>query len=151
MTFMKKFLLCSLFMAPMLAMHTPYNSDFAESMASQSFIKIVKNALPQKVDNEKKLKGLLQSLLDQGAEINAKDDQELTALMYAACNENKSLYRWLVHRGADSKISDQDGKKTYEAAPADWGIDDSSFKDEISDEEEITDPAPYSGDECVVL
>lgn len=131
---------------------TIHDGTFTQSMASRSFVQIVQRATPLKATDAKELEALLQSLLDHGADINAKDDRGATALMYAACTNNKSLYRWLVHRGADGKVCNPIGKKACHMAPANWKINETSFEDEISeDNEELIKPETYDGDQCWFL
>lgn len=51
----------------------------------------------------------VQNLLDKGAEVNAKDDDDITALMYAADCENDKIAELLISKGADINAKDNDG------------------------------------------
>lgn len=55
--------------------------------------------------NNKNLK-ITQNLLDYGADINAKDNLSRTPLMAAAIAENNEMMQYLISRGADIKLFD---------------------------------------------
>lgn len=56
---------------------------------------------------------IMQALLDAGADINAQDNNGDTPLEYAAWIGNNEAVRWLLDRGADSTILDNDGQPAW--------------------------------------
>lgn len=58
-------------------------------------------------------------LLDCGANVNAQDDQLLSALRYAAANARTEIVQLLLERGADPKMEDRGGKTPLVAVG--WG------------------------------
>ena len=58
-------------------------------------------------------------LLDCGADVNAQDDQKLSALRYAAANARTEIVQLLLERGADPGMGDWGGKTPLVAVG--WG------------------------------
>ncbi|KAL8785634.1 MAG: hypothetical protein Q9195_008554 [Heterodermia aff. obscurata] len=58
-------------------------------------------------------------LLDCGADVNAQDDQKLSALRYAAANARTEIVQLLLERGADPEMGDRGGKTPLIAVA--WG------------------------------
>ena len=58
-------------------------------------------------------------LLDCGAEVNAQDNQSLSALRYAAANARTEIVQLLLERGADPELADWGGKTPLIAVA--WG------------------------------
>ena len=58
-------------------------------------------------------------LLDCGANVNAQDDQSLSALRYAAANARTEIVQLLLERGADPELADWGGKTPLIAVA--WG------------------------------
>ena len=58
-------------------------------------------------------------LLDYGANVNAQDEQKLSALRYAAANARTETVQLLLERGADPKMEDWGGKTPLVAVA--WG------------------------------
>jgi ankyrin repeat protein len=54
----------------------------------------------------------LQLILDRGADINAKDDEGKTALMFALESKNQYIAEYLLEQGADVSIKDNAGNTT---------------------------------------
>ena len=59
---------------------------------------------------------LLELLIDLGAEVNAKQNHDWTALHYAAAHGDKDIIRVLISRGADPHVVDKDGRTPLEVA-----------------------------------
>jgi ankyrin repeat protein len=53
-------------------------------------------------------------LLENGADVNAKDDDGRTALMAAAYNKDPKMISLLLENGADAAITDNNGKKAID-------------------------------------
>lgn len=60
----------------------------------------------------------VESLLRQGADVNATDDHGVTALMYAVVNGHTSTVRALIDAGADVNKALNSGKSTLISAAA---------------------------------
>lgn len=73
---------------------TPY------SEVNNKLLKAAKKGAPEEV----------KTLLEEGADVNAKDEDGFTVLMYAALSGNLQLVKHLVNRGADVNARDKDGK-----------------------------------------
>ena len=58
-------------------------------------------------------------LLDGGASVNAQDEQQLSALRYAAANARTEIVQLLLERGADPQMGDWGGKTPLIAVA--WG------------------------------
>ena len=58
-------------------------------------------------------------LLDCGADVNAQDEQSLSALRYAAANARTEIVQLLLERGADPELADWGGKTPLIAVG--WG------------------------------
>lgn len=63
-------------------------------------------------------KDIAQLLIKFGADINAKDKENKTALMMAVINGNQPLVEVLVENGADLNFKNEYGKTPYELAVA---------------------------------
>jgi ankyrin repeat protein len=61
---------------------------------------------------------LVKSLLEKGANVNAKDGDGTPALMLAARKQNKDVVRLLLEKGADVNAKDKEGRTALELA--DW-------------------------------
>lgn len=48
-------------------------------------------------------------LLEEGVDVNAKDEDGITALMWAICKENKYIVEMLLKKGADVNAKDKNG------------------------------------------
>ena len=53
---------------------------------------------------------LLKCLLQNGADINAKDSDGISALIYAAAYGNLEIIKYLVVKGADINVANSDGQ-----------------------------------------
>jgi uncharacterized protein YecT (DUF1311 family) len=53
------------------------------------------------------------TLLEKGADVNAKSENGFTVLMFAALSSNLELVKHLVNRGADVNARDEDGKTAF--------------------------------------
>jgi uncharacterized protein len=58
-------------------------------------------------------------LLDEGADVNGRNDGGLTALHAAAANGSVELVRLLLERGADAELAGNDGKRPIDLAATD--------------------------------
>ncbi|MGC8660477.1 MAG: ankyrin repeat domain-containing protein [Desulfomonilaceae bacterium] len=59
---------------------------------------------------------LVESLLNDGANINAVDSERRTSLMLAATNGHKMVVLILLKRGADASVKDNDGETAFDLA-----------------------------------
>ena len=52
-----------------------------------------------------------EDLLEQGADVNAQDEDGWTALMFSAKSQNVEMAQMLMDNGADNEIRNKDGNK----------------------------------------
>jgi ankyrin repeat protein len=57
---------------------------------------------------------VVQLLLDHDADINAVDDSNQTALMFAAICDHAQLFKYLLDRGADHRIANSDDETVHQ-------------------------------------
>jgi ankyrin repeat protein len=62
---------------------------------------------------------MVKLLLSRGAEINSRDGEGRTALMWAAQNGRREIVAFLLAQGADVNAEDREGKKALDLAKAD--------------------------------
>jgi hypothetical protein len=55
-------------------------------------------------------KAVIEYLLENGRDVNAKDSDGSTALMYAGLGGHKEIVELLTDRGVDVNVKDEDGK-----------------------------------------
>ena len=69
------------------------------------------NLLIESVKNGKNYKNLniIYRLLQEGVDINAKDEDGITALMWAICKGNIEIIQMLLKKGADVNAKDENG------------------------------------------
>ena len=95
---------------------------------SESFIDLVKEADAATV----------QAAIDAGADLEARDANGLTPLMFAArFNENAEVVQLLLDAGADATATNEDGETAWdliqenealEGSPAYWALNDLRFQ-----------------------
>ncbi len=86
-------LLCGAIVAPQVAADEPYNSQ------QRQVLRAARNG-----------DAALKSLLSQGVNINATDEDGETALMEAADGRNPEVVRVLIANGANVNAADEDGE-----------------------------------------
>lgn len=67
---------------------------------------------------DSKAEEIAQLLLENGADVNARDSAGRTALFTAAIADNVSLIEFLLAHGADKSHKDVKGKTAFDSAPA---------------------------------
>jgi ankyrin repeat protein len=60
----------------------------------------------------------VQALLLEGAEVNARDDMGMTALMWASYKGKSGCVKLLVEKGADISLKNKDGSSAIDIASA---------------------------------
>jgi len=58
----------------------------------------------------------LQTFLDQGADVNARNRYKKTPLHYAACNPDAAVLKLLIENGADVNAEDDEGRTPLDLA-----------------------------------
>ena len=48
--------------------------------------------------------------LSEGARIDAKDDEGMSALLWAAYKDHEAIVQWLIEQGADTTLKSQSGR-----------------------------------------
>ena len=58
----------------------------------------------------------VRELVDNGANVNTRDEDGETALMWASCNNHLDIVKLLLEKGADASIKSSDGRTALKLA-----------------------------------
>ncbi len=61
----------------------------------------------------KKIKPILEALAEKGVNFNAKEEKGLTPLHFAVMNSNSPVVKWLLQKGADPMIENNEGLSPF--------------------------------------
>ena len=97
-------------------------TDSVCSLYGKNIIRLTKNILDKEVTYDNTITILLldlikkedfkavKLLIDMGADVNAKDENDRTALIYASRNSSSEILEYLIEKGADVNAKDDENK-----------------------------------------